>query len=223
MRARQILLVEGIADTSFYDAFCRESGIKEVGIVPPRSLGAKADGKPNAIYILDSLLDQIADADASLKRLGLVIDADYEEHQGLGCVGTLAKIREKLAAHGFNREKRIHGAGFLFDHPDGLAPVGAWIMPDNRNEGMLEDFIKAAIVGEEQAELHNLACRTVGSLKTPLFKPFHRSKAEVSTWLAWQKMPGARLESAVGNKLIELSSANCKALAEWLRMVFPGP
>ncbi|MFO0762466.1 MAG: DUF3226 domain-containing protein [Byssovorax sp.] len=216
--ARRALLVEGVADTTFYGAFAREIGIRSLDVLPPRSLGAAVDSKTNAIHILPTLLSQLDDG--SLDRLGLVVDADYHAEHGLGFAATLAKIREQLVAHGFATEKRLATGGFLFEHPDGLPAVGAWIMPDNQHDGMLEDFIKASIADEQQRNLHTHASEVVGKLREPLFKPIHRSKADVSTWLSWQKMPGAGVEGTVGSKLIDLASPLCTAFSAWLETVF---
>lgn len=216
----RVLLVEGPNDTTFYEAFCRESGVRRVDVKPPGSAGAKVESKTNAIHVLPMFLQQLDDA--SVQNLGLIVDADYPETHGLGHAGTMFQIRQKLIEHGFKPEKRHSSGGFLFEHPDGLAPVGVWVMPNNRNNGMLEDFVQASIRDKEQIDLHEHASRVVRGLTAPRFKPIHRAKAEVATWLAWQKMPGKRLESVVGDNLIDLSSAECTALAEWLRAVFPG-
>src|SRR5258708_37107 len=158
-----------------YTAFCRVSGMLNVDVIPPRSFGAGIDSKTNAIHILPILLNQLDDG--AIINIGIVVDADYHSEYGLGFAGTLEKIREQLVAHGFSTESRMAEGGFLFNHPDGLAAVGAWIMPDNRRDGMLEDFIKESITVEEQRLLHLYACKIVGKLPAPLFKPIHRSKA----------------------------------------------
>jgi hypothetical protein len=214
----RVLLLEGDADVTFYLAFCREVGIKDIRAVPPRSYGAGVDSKTNAIHILPILLQQLNDG--AIANRGILVDADYSSEHGLGCSGTLAKIREQLVAHGFASESPLAGGGFLFKHANGLAPVGAWIMPDNKSDGMLEDFIQNAIAREHQP-LHAHAHKIVGELRAPLFKPIHRAKAQVATWLAWQRIPGKGLESTVGDRLINLASPNCRALALWFHAVFP--
>ena len=217
--ARQVLIVEGIADTTFYSAFSRESGIGTVEVMPPKSMGARVDSKSNAIHILPNFLKQLDDA--TIGNLGIVVDADYQAEHGLGFSDTLSKIREQVLAHGFLNEKKLAEGGFLFEHSDGLPPFGAWIMPDNRHDGMLEDFIKNSILDEQQVLLHRHASEVVGKLRSPLFKQIHRSKADVATWLSWQRMPGARLESTVGDCLIDLTAPLCIAFRSWLRAVFP--
>ncbi len=214
----QVLLVEGIADVAFYSSFYRESVARSIEVMTPRRAGACVDSKTNAIHVLPTLLPQLDDA--SINNLGIVVDADYRDEHGLGFADTLGKIREKVFAHGYSAERRLQEGGFLFEHPDGLPPFGAWIMPDNRSDGMLEDFLQKS-VAENQKALHHHASSIVEGLREPLFKPIHLAKAEVATWLSWQKMPGARVESTVGEHLINLASPECRAFDSWLREVFP--
>jgi hypothetical protein len=214
----KVLLVEGLADSAFYEALCRETRRKAIKVRSPGSFGAEVDSKTNAIHRLPLLLKQVEDG--SIDRIGLVVDADYEAEHGLGFAGTLEHVRNKVIAAGFERETRIASGGFVFKHRDDLPSVGLWIMPDNQHEGMLEHFVQACIVGAEQVALHGSACAAVARLSPPLFKSFHSAKAEVATWLAWQRMPGAPVASAVGDHLIDLSSPPCRSLSAWLQAVF---
>lgn len=215
---QQILLVEGPADQTFYDAACREAGRPKVKVTTPNSLGAPVASKTNAIHRLPLLVKQLEDG--SVTNLGIVVDADYQVEHGLGFAGTLDKIRDQLNLHGFERETRLVSSGFEFLHSDGLPSVGAWIMPDNKNEGMLEDFIQSVISDAEQSALHKTACAAVSRLSHPLFKPIHRSKAEVATWLAWQQAPGAGLENVIGNGLINFAMQRYAQFQQWLHHVF---
>jgi len=110
-------------------------------------------------------------------------------------------------------------AGVIFKHDDGLADFGLWVMPNNCDEGMLEDWIKDCVHSNE----HNLfthAEEVVGDLSPPKFKPIHRSKAEVATWLAWQKKPGHGLYHAVEEQLIDTNSEMFKELSDWLNHIY---
>ena len=211
----RMLLCEGSDDKEFYEALCREAGLKDIEVKPP---ARPVKSKTHAIQYLEVLLRQMNDG--SLKRLGLVVDADYAATHGLGCAGTLDKIREKLDPAGFDRPQRLSTGGLVFEHNHKkLAPVGVWIMPDNHSEGMLEDFIKTALRSGDA--LHPHACGVVSALPETRFKPIHRAKAEIATFLAWQAMPGKRLVSTVGDGLLDLAAPPCSAFTGWLRAVFP--
>ena len=92
-------------------------------------------------------------------------------------------------------------------------------MPDNSSDGLLEDLIKGAIIEDEHV-LFNTAEHCVQSLKTPKFKVIHRSKAEVATWMAWQKTPGQPLVGAVGGNLLDFQSGTGKFFIDWLKRVY---
>lgn len=216
--SRQILLVEGRADQTFYEALCRKANRDNVKVATPKSIGGKMDTKTHAIHNLPFVLSQLEDG--SIANLGLVVDADYDEEHGLGFKGTLEKIREQALSFGFERETRLQSGGFVFRHPDGLPQFGLWIMPDNRSEGMLEDFVKLSITESIQTSLHGHACNVTSKLVSPLFKKIHKSKAEVATWLAWQQKPGAHIEVTIGDGLIDLASPALLSLVSWIHAVF---
>ncbi len=92
-------------------------------------------------------------------------------------------------------------------------------MPDNQNEGMLEDFIKNCIATEEQ-DLFKHAEETVKNIPEPKFKPHHQSKAEISTWLAWQKQPGHGVYITVKDELIDTDNPLFVRLSEWLNHIY---
>ena len=219
---QKILLVEGPNDTLFFQAWCREVRLKGITVAPPAHLGAQGMGKGNAFKLLPTLLQQLKDG--TVDRLGIVLDADHPLNHHQGFDNSYRKIAGYLeSALKFNVPKRLppQRAGFLFDHPDGLPPVGLWIMPDNRQDGMLEDFIKQAITTEPQKEVLEEACSAVSRLNPPLFnRDFHLSKAEIATWLAWQAEPGKPMASAVGDQLIDLKSPLPDQFTQWLRQVF---
>jgi hypothetical protein len=50
--------------------------------------------------------------------------------------------------------------------------------------------------------------------------PIHRSKAEVATWLAWQKQPGHGLYRAVEDQLIDMNSELFLELKDWLTHIY---
>ena len=98
---------------------------------------------------------------------------------------------------------------------------GVWIMPDNGSDGMLEDFVRQSVEEADQAALLSAAVTVVGKLDKPLFdRKRHLSKAEVATWLAWQKIPGKGIESAAGDGLIKLNAPLVSEFNAWLKRTF---
>lgn len=214
------LLVEGEADTRFFEAFLREAGISDVWVGPPKAFGGNAYGKGNAINLLPDLIQSLADG--SSKRLGLIVDADFSETD-LGFGKTWNKITKILGDYGYNvpNHPPNNSVDFVFEHNDGLPNFGLWIMPSNSSDGLLEDFIKASVVASEKA-LFVHAVKTVSALPEKKFKDIHISKAEVATWLAWQTMPGQGLQGVIGGNLLELETNPAKQFIDWLKKVYEG-
>lgn len=216
----KILLVEGEADEGLFSVICREAGLGvTVTVSTPKNRGAEENGKGNALNLLPSLIEQMSDG--QVERLALVVDADFKDTDGLGYQGTLDKITEILEKHKYHITPPLkpRPGGYTISHTDGLSPFGLWIMPNNGTDGLLEDFIKSSVVTAD-ADLLQHAVDTVGKLPSQKFKPIHRSKAEVATWMAWQKNPGQSLRGVVGGKLVDFESGPGKQLVDWLRTVY---
>jgi hypothetical protein len=214
------LLVEGEADRAFFEACCRVAGLAGlVQVGPPTDFSGKGDGRANALHILPRLLEDMNDGNVT--HLAIIIDADFEQTNGLGFGRTWQKAAAIFKDAGYNvgSHPKPQPGGYVFSHPDGLPDAGLWIMPDNSSDGFLEDFVKAAIIDDEKT-LFNLAGNSVQGLKSPKFRPIHRSKAELATWMAWQETPGQRLVGAVGNELISFQYGFAKHLIEWLKQVY---
>ena len=115
--------------------------------------------------------------------------------------------------------RKLKSGGFCFTHKDGLPNFGLWIMPDNKTDGFLEDFIKSSII---QSEFNLLAHAnsTVTQLPAPKFKTIHKSKADIATWMAWQTMPGQPLVGAVGGNLLDFNNSQAKNFIDWLKHIY---
>jgi hypothetical protein len=216
--SNRLLLVEGEADKSFFQAFCKAQALEEIITVsPPRGLGGSKNTKQGAINYLPELLKQLPDG--KLERLGLIVDADQVTFGG-GFDKTLEQIKTVLAAHDFSlQEQLLTDGGIVFQHQDGLADFGLWIMPNNNDEGMLENWIAQSIHPHDIA-LYQHAQTTVNALAIPKFKPIRQTKAEIATWLAWQEKPGEGLYYAIDGKLLDQTAPLYTGFLAWLHHVF---
>ncbi len=215
--SQKILLVEGESDRIFFQEMCKLLGLDiEVKVNTPVNYGAKKDGKIAAFNLLVALMAQLADG--SITHLAMVVDADFPD-DGWGYIKTIEHIKNKIRNSGYDNPVVKHD-GLSFPHSDGLSNFGLWVMPDNQSEGMLEDWITMAVKNEELLLLKH-AMNIVKSLPQPQkFKVIHRSKAEIATWMAWQRIPGQGLHTVIGENLISLESKPIMQLTNWLQHIY---
>jgi hypothetical protein len=214
--ADHILLVEGESDRSFLEEICKTLGLDaNVKVALPRDSGRFHNGKEGVFNILPIWLNQLDDG--QITRLAVVVDADSEDNDG-GYQRVIDRVTKIVEPYGFTLASNPVG-GVLFQNDDGLADFGLWVMPNNSDEGMLEDWMKSCVHPDEH-ELFAHAETVVATLPQTKFKPIHISKAEVATWMAWQKQPGHGIYRAVEDQLIDMNSALFKELCVWLTHVY---
>jgi hypothetical protein len=217
--AKKILLVEGEADKGFFIEICKNLNLTaSVMVAPPKDLGGTHNTKGGVInHLKNALLPQLADG--TMTHIAAIVDADYAAH-GSGYTNTLGRLSEVVAPFGFILEPdQVENNGLCFKNSDGLADFGLWIMPCDQHEGMLEDWVKSC-VGESEQELFGHATNVVGQLEHPKFPNHKTSKAEVATWLAWQKEPGHGLYHLITEGLLNRQSPWFVELEQWLIKVF---
>lgn len=218
--ATHVLLVEGYADRDFFNQICKAVNLNKcpkIQVATPQDYQSPRNTKEDVFKLLPSFLKKIEDSDNYLERLAIVVDADKEEH-GFGYEKTIERVKEIVEKHDFALTKNKEN-GLIFKHSDGLADFGLWIMPDNGNEGILEDFIKQCVSTSER-NLFNHAVQIVSEIPAPKFKSHHSIKAEIATWLAWQNPPGRGFYCTIEDKLLDTSHSLFQELENWLKQVF---
>ena len=94
-------------------------------------------------------------------------------------------------------------------------------MPDNRVNGMLEDFI-SFLIPEEDALLP-IVHSTLGNIESEGLNRYslnHHAKASIHTWLAWQSDPGTPLGLSITKRYLTTDVETCNKLLNWLRRLF---
>lgn len=147
-------------------------------------------------------------------RLGIVIDADYEP------TNRWESIRNRLSQLGLSIPQALPTSGLVVQ---GLQPnwlVGVWIMPNNLNQGMLECFLGKLIDPRDRCWNHvDGLIDHVKELGAP-YRPTHKSKAKLHTWLAWQDPPGLPFGSALKARMFDDQLPLAKSFASWFHQVF---
>ena len=215
---KNILLVEGEADRGFFEELCKLLKIPvNVCVATPKDIGGTHNTKEGVLsHLTEVLLPQLQDG--QLERIGVVVDADMLNH-GTGFTVTLQRFVDKLAGEKYDQDL-MEVNGLIFKHQDGLANLGLWVMPNNADDGMLENWIKHCLHPNE-AILYQHGEKSIETIPSgSKFQPLNRTKAEVATWLAWQKKPGHGLYNAVNTDLLNTDAPLFKKLQAWLEYVF---
>lgn len=217
MSSKNILLVEGEADRAFFELICKKLALDAfVRVAAPKDLTGSHNTKEGVFNCLPTELKNLGDGQTT--RLAVVLDADSESNGGFQA--TLDRMGKIVAPFGYLVSGSSAG-GSIYQNNDGLADFGLWVMPNNAQEGMLEDWVKSCMHSDEQT-LFTHAVSAIDALPAPpKFNTIHRSKAEVATWLAWQKRPGHGLYRVVEDDLIDTGSPLYLELSAWLKQVFP--
>ncbi len=222
---KNLLLVEGEADKAFFAKLCAQIGLQDVvQIAPPKEIGGDYNSKQGVFnHLKNALLPQIDDG--RIEKLAVIVDADDNNVGGLGYEKTLERFVDILQPFDFSLSNALsQQKGLYFNHNDGLSDFGAWIMPNNHDAGTLEHWIKSCVKSDESA-LFQHAVTTVGDLANrnlQKFKPIHIAKAEIATWLAWQKSPSYGVEGVFMNQgsLLDETHEVYRALADWLHKIY---
>ncbi len=118
-----------------------------------------------------------------------------------------------------NEEWCKHNGDTVLLSEKGLPRLGFWLMPDNRIDGMLEDFCREMIDARATAIVEK--CLNIAQESGhATFKSTHRSKAFVHTYLAWQDEPGRPLGQAITARVLRGKTSTADAFVNWLTTLF---
>lgn len=139
----------------------------------------------------------------------------------MGFPETWKKITEILERENYDiaGQKITTPGGYIFKNKNGLPNVGLWIMPNNKEGGFLENFVKQSLAVSEN-KLFSYIDTVLKKLPETRFSELHLAKAEVATWMAWQKVPGQAMASAVSGGLIDMKTGVAKEFIVWLTKVY---
>ncbi|EKF46290.1 TPA: DUF3226 domain-containing protein [Acinetobacter nosocomialis] len=214
------LIVEGLGDKAFFEKYCQYYSYNvDVNVLTPEDINPDYYTTKNGVISssLDDLIKQITLG--MIKNLGIIIDADHVKDQS-GIDKTKTDLSNKLQPHGYTLIETTEG--IIAQHNDGLIDIGIWIMPDNREDGNIENWIEE-LVCQSEALLYEKAKKVVNELENEnlqKFKPSRIQKAQLATWFAWQKSPGHGLDFFFHTPLIDLNHTKYTAFCNWFKRTF---
>lgn len=170
-------------------------------------------------FDLMDMLGSVLVASNSTKRiLGAVLDADADT----GVERRFQAIRDRLeAAYDFPTE--FPAVGLILTPKKSredcarLPKIGVWLMPDNQQNGILEDLLCEAIP-DTSRDYISAVVDTARRENFAAFRDVERSKAIVKTHVAWQDPNKKNLGEALNH--FENLNAACQNFLGWLNELF---
>jgi hypothetical protein len=197
------LLVEGKDDQAVIKALCAKFNIKENFDV------IDCEGYSKLIEQLPIRLTKQSDIDT----VGIIVDADTD------IASRWISLHNLFSKLGFTLPDDLPEKGLIINNTH--IRIGLWLMPNNQINGMLEDF--AAFLIPLNDQLIPIVKDTLNSIESQHlnnYKPIHRSKAEIHSWLALQETPGTPMGLAITKRYLTTDEEICLCLIDWLKELF---
>jgi hypothetical protein len=203
------LLVEGKDDLHVIKALCGRHQVVETF-----SVQIPAEGGPGGIEaLLESIPVRLKIS--SLRALGIVVDADQNLESRWRAVCA------RLEQAGYENLPSQPNANGFITVPGNKPKVGVWLMPNNRLPGMLENFVAHLIPdGDPLALQANTCLEKIQDQGLNRYKPVHRPKAFIHTWLAWQENPGQPMGQAITARVLNPGMPLAMTFVNWLDLLF---
>lgn len=146
--------------------------------------------------------------------VGLLIDANSD------LVSRWQAVVDRLENYDYEFPAQPASEGLVLESPSGRYPrLGLWLMPNNQDPGMLEDFCLDMIDPDHQ-KVAEEAVVLAEDRGVANFKAAHRSKAVVHTYLAWQNEPGKPLGQSITAQALQPDQPLAERFAGWLKKLF---
>ena len=167
------LLVEGTTDQQVIPYLMEANGVDW-----PKPPPVQIDPRGGASEILKAEVAEAELGASGLEALGVVIDADGDAS------ARWDEFRKSWGSEFRDLPNQIPAEGLDVFHARGPR-LGVWIMPDNRLQGMLEDWL-VGLIPDDSSTLYELAqdCVAEAKREQAAFKDVHKSKAEVRPYMA---------------------------------------
>jgi len=202
---RCVLLTEGTNDCHVIAALCKFHDIQE-----GRFGFYECGNDKKVLKKANALLQGACPKDV----IGIVLDAD------VNISGRWESIKSKLSRNDtYNFPDTPVKAGTILKST-GMPTLGIWIMPNNLDVGMLEDFC-ATLIDEDKLNTVKSIVDNIKGSDVATFKDVQLSKAEIHTYLAWQDEPGRPLGQSITANTLKPDTDTAKVFVEWLSRLFP--
>jgi hypothetical protein len=151
-----------------------------------------------------------------IEALGILLDADEYPQDRWVAIRNACRNSKAVS----NIPDDLPEKGLIIEAGNGVR-VGIWIMPDNKLPGMLETFL-GYLLPTDNSLLWEFAESTINSAKEQgaPFTEYHREKARIYSWLAWQKPPGRQLHQAIKERILDPQHPEAQMFVNWFRELY---
>jgi hypothetical protein len=151
-----------------------------------------------------------------IEALGILLDADEYPLDRWIAIRNACRNSNAIS----NIPDELPQAGLIIE-ADNEVRVGIWIMPDNKLPGMLETFL-GYLLPTDNSTLWEFAESTINLAKEQgaPFTEYHREKARIYSWLAWQKPPGRQLHQAIKERILDPQHPEAQRFVNWFRQLY---
>lgn len=151
---------------------------------------------------------------AQVDTIGLIIDADSEIKDRWKSISAL------LSLQGFTIPEEIPLEGLILKG-NSEVKIGVWIMPNNNQNGMLEDFISFLVPKEDKIlPIVNDTLTNIENQGLNQYSLIHKSKATIHSWLSLQADPGTPMGLGITKRYLTTDEETCLKLVNWLKELY---
>ncbi|HCO96424.1 MAG TPA: hypothetical protein DIU00_21205 [Phycisphaerales bacterium] len=164
----------------------------------------------------DPLVKSIQVSVKSYKRLGIIVDANFDVDK------RWQQVTNELSKMDITLPESPNQDGTIITGMYTDWKVGVWLMPDNQNKGELEDFLSKLVPLDNECWLYADEVTKHAKQIGAQFSDKLFSKARIHTWLAWQRNPGLPFGTAITAKYFGADSQEALKFAKWFNLLFSG-
>ena len=198
---KSVLLLEGNDDCNIIKKFCKNNQINiNFGF-------CNCGNDSKVLSALNSLLRK-----SETQIIGVILDADEDID------ACYQKIKNQIKDFYPILPVKFPKTGLVLA-PENLPKLGIWIMPNNQDNGALEDFYLKLVTGID-TDFIKKCIKTAKQKKLTSFKPQHKNKAIMHTYFAWQDKPGMPLYSAINKIALNYNKEIAKNFKVWIEKLF---
>jgi hypothetical protein len=199
----KVLLVEGVNDCHVVMALCTAHNVPETFGIYQCGSGERVLRRLDAL-IISSNRPQV---------IGVMLDADTSVE------GRWQSIKSKLQDNSYTLPDEPDADGTVVETSSDEPKLGFWLMPNNQDSGMLEDFC-AELAQPESLAFARECVEQAHARQVTTFKEVHRSKAVIHTYLAWHDEPGYPLGKAITSQALRPHTDVAVKFTNWLIRLF---